>query len=474
MKNTRFSKFVLVTDLFICTLFFFLLLHKELMNYEMNMLLVSVPLLRMWLGFLTYSKSKLGAVPLVILSLITLCAFLDVRDGVFASTLFVQPLYMLISKFSHLIGIQDMIQVQFFINDLQYYTSEITILCSIWLVGIPLAVYLYRLFKKQLHTSSLSVWKSVGLGVYIFVAIIISLILMELPVYIVSLFVLLILLTLIPIIFYRGKFEGLLARHELAFLIALTMLIVCYAFALSVSEITVITVCVFPIAFYVLANWYYGRKLGVKEIAFVVASSVIFSFAQYTIGIVRIVLCIVSMFLMAVALLRFAKATNRKCESVFLYVFIAIIVPVLSIGYNPYSVLNAGRVIRFDDYSYAENGLLIVKGKDGYGLRDRYKMILPAEYDYIEILTHSKPYCKVRKDSKYRIYDIEQHELVSEEWFDDIVSCGEYVYRLKSENAEMYLVMPEYYGRNRTTIQAIITSQIPVIEEELVDSEENQ
>ena len=462
MKNTRLSKFVLVADLLICTLFFFLLLHKELMSYEMNMLLVSVPLLRMWLGFLTYSKSKLGAEPLVILSLITLCAFLDVRDGVFADTLFVQPLYMLISKFSHLIGIQDMIQVQFFINDLQYYTSEITILCSIWLVGIPLTLYFHRLFKKQLHTSSLSVWKSVGLGVYIFVAIIISLILMELPVYSISLFVLLILLTLIPIIFYRGKFKGLFARHEIAFLIALTMLIVCYAFALSVGEVTVIMACLFPIAFYTLANWYFGRKIGVKEIAFVVASSVIFSFAQYTIGIVRIILCLGSMFLMAVALFRFAKATNRKCVSVFLYVFIAIIVPVLSIGYNPYSVLNAGRLTRFDDYSYSENGILFVWSKDGYGLRDRYKMILPAEYDYIEILTPSKPYCKVRKDSKYRVYDIEQHELVSEEWFDDIVSCGEHVYRLKSENAEMYLVMPERYNRNGEIQKVIITNQMPL------------
>ena len=146
MKSTRFSKFVLVADLLICTLFFFLLLHKELMNYEMNMLLVSVPLLRIWLGFLTYSKSKLGAVPLVILSLISLIACIDMRNLGFAFTLFVQPLYMLISKFSHLIGGQNIIQLRELMINLQYYTSEITILCTIWLIGIPLTMYLYRLF----------------------------------------------------------------------------------------------------------------------------------------------------------------------------------------------------------------------------------------------------------------------------------------------------------------------------------------
>lgn len=462
MKNTRLSKFVLVADIIICTLFFFLLLHKELMSCEMNMLLVSVPLLRIWLGFLTYSKSKLGSVPLVILSLISLIACIDMRNLGFAFTLFVQPLYMLISKFSHLIGGQDIIQLWELMINLQYYTSEITILCTIWLVGIPLTMYLYRLFKKQLQPSGLSIWKSIALGAYIFVSISILTLMMELPFVAIKLLLALIFLALIPIIFYRGKLRGLFARHEIAFLIAFAMLLICYAFAVKMGEVTVITACVFPIAFYVLANWYYGRKITLNETIFVVSASVVFSFAQYIPGIIRLICLFVSLILFAIPLIRFAKATNRKCVSVFLYVFIAIIVPVLSIGYNPYSVLESGRVIRFDSYSYSPNGLLIVQGKNGFGLRDRYKQILPSEYDYIEILTPSKPYCKVRKDGKYRIYDIERHELLSEEWFEQITPCEEYVYRLKTANAEMYLVMPERYNRNDEIQKVIITNQMPL------------
>mgnify|MGYP003439754360 FL=1 len=457
MKNTRLSKFVLVADIIICTLFFFLLLHKELMNYEMNMLLVSVPLLRIWLSFLTYSKSKLGAVPLVILSLISLIACIDMRNLGFAFTLFVQPLYMLISKFSHLIGGQDIIQLRELMINLQYYTSEITILCTIWLIGIPLAVYLYRLFKKQLHTSGLSIWKSIALGAYIFVSISILTLMMELPFVAIKLLFALIFLALIPIIFYRGKFRGLFARHEIAFLIAFAMLLICYAFAVKMGEVTVITACVFPMAFYALANWYVRRKITLNETIFVVSASVVFSFAQYIPGIIRLICLFVSLILFAVPLIRFAKTSNRKSASVCLYVMIAIIVPVLSIGYNPYSVLNAGRLTRFDDYSYSENGILFVRGKDGYGLRDRYKMILPAEYDYIEILTPSKPYCKVRKDGKYRIYDIERHELLSEEWFEQITPCEEYVYRLKTANGDKYLFMPEIYDRNEKKQEAKIS-----------------
>lgn len=457
MKSTRLSKFVLVADLFICTLFFFLLLHKELMNYEMNMLLVSVPLLRIWLGFLTYSKSKLGAVPLVILSLISLIACIDMRNLGFAFTLFVQPLYMLISKFSYLIGSQEIIQLRELMINLQYYTSEITILCTIWLVGIPLTMYLYRLFKKQLHTSSLSVWKSIALGAYIFVSISVLTLMMELPFVAIKLLLALIFLALIPIIFYRGKLRGLFARHEIAFLIAFAMLLICYAFAVKMGEVTVITACVFPMAFYALANWYYGRKITLNETIFVVSASVVFSFAQYIPGIIRLICLFVSLILFAVPLIRFAKTSNRKSASVCLYVMIAFAVPVLSIGYNPYSVLESGRVIRFDDYSYSENGILFVRGKDGYGLRDRYKMILPAEYDYIEILTPSKPYCKVRKDGRYRIYDIERHELLSEEWFEQINPCEEYVYRLKTANGDKYLFMPEIYDRNEKKQEAKIS-----------------
>ena len=141
---------------------------------------------------------------------------------------------------------------------------------------------------------------------------------MELPFVAIKLLLALIFLALIPIIFYRGKFRGLFARHEIAFLIALTMLLICYAFAVKMGEVTVITACVFPIAFYTLANWYVRRKITLNETIFVVSASVVFSFAQYIPGIIRLICLFVSLILFAVPLIRFAKTSNRKsCFSLF-------------------------------------------------------------------------------------------------------------------------------------------------------------
>ena len=86
-------------------------------------------------------------------------------------------------------------------------------------------------------------------------------------------------------------------------------------------------------------------------------------------------------------------------------------------------------------------------------------------YDRIEILTPSKPYCKVRKDGKWQIYDIERQELVSEEWFEDVVPCDEYVYRLKSENGDKYLSLRWYYNPDGEQTAKIV-DEIPVKNEE--------
>lgn len=41
---------------------------------------------------------------------------------------------------------------------------------------------------------------------------------------------------------------------------------------------------------------------------------------------------------------------------------------------------------------------MLVCGRDGVGIRDRYGLILPPEYERVEHLIPSKPYCKVMKD----------------------------------------------------------------------------
>ena len=107
-----------------------------------------------------------------------------------------------------------------------------------------------------------------------------------------------------------------------------------------------------------------------------------------------------------------------------------------------------------------------MRAGDTGGLRDRYGVILPVDkYNRIELLTPSKPYCKVRKDGKWQIYDIERQELVSDEWFEDVIPCDEYVYRLKTQNGDKYLSLRWYYNPDGEQTAKII-DEMPVKDEE--------
>lgn len=322
-------------------------------------------------------------------------------------------------------------------------------------------MFVYRLCKKQLQPSSLNVWKAIGLCVYIFVVAFADAVLLS-ETYKTTLAdaILALMLMLIPAIFYRGNIKGLFNRGEIAYLLTFAMFGIGYVCGIGLELKSAITVCTLPAAFFALMNWYVRRETTYKDILLIVGASVVFWCAQYTTNMVRISMLLLSLALMAVVVIRFAIDTKKNWASAGLYVMVALIMPVFCLGYNPYSVLEASRVRHFDKYGYSPNGLLCVSSGTVEGLRDRYGVILPLEYDCIELLDSSKPYCKVRKNSMWQIYDIERHELVTDECFEEVVQCDEYVYRLKSQNGDKYLIMRWYY--NRYADDAVISDELPL------------
>ena len=168
--------------------------------------------------------------------------------------------------------------------------------------------------------------------------------------------------------------------------------------------------------------------------------------------------------LSAVAIARFAYSTRKYWSSIALYVMVSLLIPVFCIGYNPFSVLEARKVGHFDDYGFSRHGLMLVTGRDGDGIRDRYGLILPAEYYYIDLLIPSKPYCKVRKLDGWKIYDLEKKMLVSDEEFTDVIPYGEYSFLLKSEQGDRYLKIPHVYSRFSDRGDAVITDDAPEID----------
>ena len=460
MDNSRFSKITHLADLVICSVWLLLVAHEGVNGRMINPFILLLPALRIWISFLMKRQGKLMIAPIVVLALLTSFMFLDrsPRD-----ILVVAPWETLLTSIGALFGMNAVRSVELHEELLGGVCKNILCIVGyIWLAIYPLAVYIYKRVKKQLVPSTMGIWKCVGLCAYIFGCVIISSIVLFVSYKTtIGMAVLAFMLMLIPAIFYHNNIKEIFSRGEVAYLLTLAMFVTGYICGVGLELKSAITVCVLPAAFFTLANWYIRRETVYKDILLIVGASVVFWCAQYTTNMTRILLLLTSLTMAAIPVIRFAIDIRKNWASAGLYVMIALIMPVFCLGYNPYSVLEAGRAWHFDKYYGSPDGILCVRAGDTGGLRDRYGVILPVDrYDRIELLTPSKPYCKVRKDGKWQIYDIERQELVSDEWFEDVIPCDEYVYRLKSQNGDKYLSLRWYYNPDGEQT-AMIVDEMP-------------
>ena len=464
MDNSRFSKIIHITDLIICSVWLLLVAHEEISVWMINPFILLFPAVRIWISFLMKRQSKLMIVPIVVLTLLASCMFLDRSPW---SLLFVRPWETLLTSIGALFGMNSVRSVEFHELLGEVCKNILSIVGYIWLVIYPLAVYIYKRAKKQFAPGTMGIWKCIGLCAYIFCCTIVSSIVLSVSyTTTIGMAVLVLMLMLIPSIFYHNNIKEIFSRGEVAYLLTRAIFAVGYVCGIGLELKSAITVCTLPAAFFALMNWYARIETTYKDILLIVGASVVFWCAQYTINMVRILLLFTSLAMMAIPVIRFAIDTKRSWASAGLYMMIALIMPVFCLGYNPYSVLEASRVWHFDKYAYSKNGLLCVSNGTIAGLRDRYGVILPLEYDCIELLDSSKPYCKVGKNRMWQIYDIERHELVSNEWFEEVVQCDEYVYRLKSQNGDKYMTIQWYYNRYDEEQSAVISDELPVKIEE--------
>lgn len=463
MEKNRTFTFWMLADLAVCCLWMLLVAHDNINIAWMHSLLLLFPALRIWTNFLMQRRSRLMLAPIAMLMLLTPVLFMESGP---AYLLFIAPCTKLLMVTSAMFDIDlftDLTSPNA-LNSLYEYDITAALIGCLWMLAIPIGVYVCRLCKKQLQPSSLNVWKAFALCAYIF-AIALSAAFLFSRYFKITLAAVLLamMLLLIPAIFYRGNIKGLFNRKEIFCLLTFVIFALGYMCGITMNLISAMMLCLLPLAFFALVNWYVRRAITYKEIMLIVGASVLFWTAQYTVNMLRLLILFVSLAMMALPFIRFALDTNKHWKSAGVYVLTALVLPVICLGYNPYSVLEARREWRFDEYRYAQNGLLCVSVRDGLyvGLRDRYGIILPPEYEYIEILESSKPYCKVRKNRMWQIYDIERHELVSDEWFEDVIPCGKHLYRLESGDGEKYLEIPFYYDRYERRQPAVIFEELP-------------
>ena len=458
--------FLKVADLVVCSVWLLLLTHDSISGGMINPLSMLFPALRIWLVFLMNRRSKLMIAPLAMLSLLGLTIF-GIRESGIA--LFVVPSVKFLTSAAALFGVKLIPNADYqdFITDVHECILPINLICYAWMVVVPLGIFLYHLCKRQLVSGRLSVWKAIALCVYVLVVTFAdTVILSETYKNVLSVTILSLMLLPIPLIFYRRDIKELFNRNEIAYLLTFAIFAVGYICGIGLELKTAFTVSVLPAAFFALANWYVRRETTYKDVMLIVGASMVFWCAQYTTNMVRIILLIASLALIAIPVIRFAIDTKKNWTSAGVYIIVALIMPTFCLGYNQYSVLDAKREWHFNKYIWSQNGLLCVSKGNVGGLRDRYGVILPFEYNRIELLEPSKPYCKVRKDGMWQIFDIERHELVSDERFEEVIPCDDNVCRLKSQNGDKYLIMPSYYNRYDKEQSAVISDKLPVKKDE--------
>ena len=135
-----------------------------------------------------------------------------------------------------------------------------------------------------------------------------------------------------------------------------------------------------------------------------------FVYAEYLTNMERVLFLALSFIAYFVPIFKFIMNT-KLIKSGFVALFIiALVLPVFSLGYNPYAVLEGGRQYKCADCIYSPNGLMYVRNSDygivKKGLRDRYGVLIPVEFEELQIVNEYMSYFVVARDGKWNVYDV--------------------------------------------------------------------
>lgn len=201
----------------------------------------------------------------------------------------------------------------------------------------------------------------------------------------------------------------LLSDHKARTYSAIMIVAVASLFAgLGMSMRTCLFMCVVaPTLTYWLLCRHYGA---IYRKAWVIAIGMLVFFgAGQTAGAVRIALLMASFASVVYVCTSLYKATKSYVITVCAILFIGVMLPSISIGYNQYTCLNYARKGFYPAVPY--NGVFYITDSTGelYGLRDRYKIILNPVYERIESSHRGSGFwCAVfetSKDGYTRVYD---------------------------------------------------------------------
>ena len=314
-------------DLLLCSLYGLFLWHDSVFFVMgIDLILLYALFMRMNISFMLYRKEKksIWSIGILLLLLVVLLSQSSMADAAFKILQF--PVNVLADR-----QMQSGIDWYAILQSRSY--AVFACFLTFWMWILPIVVCLIQFFRKQQTGNSASLLSAAGGFIVKDVA--------------------------------GRKYLLLAVIFGTAYLIGCNMSFDPTRFGLMVL----------PAATYYLLNRWQGSRAAVWEYALVVVAMLLFLYAQYSINVGRIVMLAGSGLLVLVAHVACYLRNRRLGMTVVSFLLCAFVIPLLTTGYNIYTCTNTQRFMKFHN-RLVHAGVLIVRGEDGYGIRDRYHMIV--------------------------------------------------------------------------------------------------
>lgn len=446
------EKTLFVIDLLLCSIWG--LFMYSTWGFSIKALIVPLLLVitRLEVSFLVYKRVGYGLFSAIAFAVMLL--FYEHRDFIVGL-----PIIRMVDYFCMIVG--GAAPKLFYTG--YYYTSEkemgqmIANLGYVWLAGYPILFGLYSLHKiRTINFRLIFGWKfiikytiAVSLYAYFYEFI-------REPSSPPDWWLWTLLLSFIPIITDRyrykessGNFTPLWKDRQVSYygLVSLIMLTAFLIGRENPGYLGMIGVLTLPVLLLYVIMRFEDNPFQSRDALILIAGSFVYWWAQFFDHELKISSLVIN--LCCIAYVCFLKGLNWK-TMLFVPIAIAAYIQPLCIGYNLYTATHVGMMGKYRHYEKAINGLWVVdNGKDRLGIRDRYGIVLNADFEEIYQLQPSKPYVKVLKNGKWGVYDLEQHRMDIEPTYTDIIQKGKYTFLLSDEKNPQnnkYLTMyVQYY-----------------------------
>lgn len=314
-----------------------------------------------------------------------------------------------------------------------YYVSVATVYVFVlWLIVYPLAEYARLYLKKDFAVNVFFDRTVIWLSVFWVAVLGIS---MLLPYGSYSLLVLSLPVLMLLVNIY-GKEEH--DRYLKYFVAYVAVVVAAFLSGISLNATVMIMLSAVPFAWYYLSCRFRNIPVGRRDLYVFMIGGICFWIAHTAAGWGRFCLLAASAVAFGYEAYRFYGKGQGAVRSVVLFVVTAFVLPLITLGYNVYSVTDARCAYGFSGYHYAPDGVMVTMHNGKYGMRDRYRETVPCVYDNI-VMGPSLylPFVKVLEDGKWGLYDIKNNRQVIEPAWRLIEQHDRNFFRLESADGRI-------------------------------------